>query len=141
MVVDPGDGAVTPAPGTLPDQVTSDPVSFARRIYEAILGGQWRLVVAGVLALLMVGLTRIRLRVFGQTDRGRAVAVMVLALLGALVSALVGVVPMSVQLFVGAATVALTAVGGRQWLSRLLWPKDGGAQWLTWLRPWLGVEP
>lgn len=140
VIVEPGDGVVTPAPGTLPDEVTTDPVGFARWIYDALRGGQWRLVVAGALAALMVGLTRLRLRLFGATDRGRAVAVMTLSLLGALVSALAGVVPMSVQLFVGAVTVALTAVGGRQWLSRLLWPKDGGAQWLTWLRPWLGVE-
>ncbi len=139
IVVDPGAGTVTPAPGTLPDRVTTDPVGFGQTMWQAIRSGQWRLLAAGILAALMVIGVRLRVRLFGTTDRGKAVAVMVLALLGTTSAGLADIVPLSLELLVGAVTLAFTAVGGRQWLSRFLWPQDGGRQWLVWLKPWLGV--
>lgn len=140
IVVDPGTGTVIPAPGTLPDRVTTDPVGFGQTMWEAIRSGQWRLLAAGILAALMALGIRFNVRLFGITDRGKATAVMVLALLGTTSAGLAGILPLSLELFIGAVTLAFTAVGGRQWLSRFLWPQDGGRQILEWLKPWLGVQ-
>lgn len=139
IIVDTGAGTVTPVPGTLPDQVTADPVGTAAKVYAAIKGGQWRLLAALLLAGIMVLGIKFDVRVFGVTDRGKAIAVMTLAMLGTLSAVLAGVLPMSGQLFIGAGTVALTAVGGRKWIASVLWPQDGGDQWLVWLKPFLGV--
>lgn len=139
IIVNPNTGTVTPLPGTLPDQVKTDPVGTAGKVYAAIKGGQWRLLAAFVLAAIMVLGVKFTSGVFGKTDRGKATAVMVLAMLGTLSAALAGVLPLTGQLFIGAGTVALTAVGGRKWIASLLWPQDGGEQWLVWLKPFLGV--
>lgn len=140
ITVDPTTGTVTPAPGTLPDRVTSDPIGFATQVIEAIRGGGWRILAASILAAIMVLGIRFNVRVFGTTDRGKSVAVMVLSLLGAGSAALADVAELSFGLALGAVTIAWTAVGGRQWISRFLWPQDGGAQWMVWFKPLLGVK-
>lgn len=141
IVVDPNTGTVTPGPGTPADEISKDPVKQGGRMYKAISGGDWRLVAALGLAAIMVLGVKYAPRVFGKTDRGKAFAIMLLSMLGTTSAALADVVPMTPSMFIGAAGLAFTAVGGRQWLSRLLWPQDGGSEWLAWLKPWLGVKP
>lgn len=127
-------GNVVPAAGT----PAADPVGTVRSIIAAIPTGGWRLIISGGLALLMVGGIRLRVRLFGTTDRGKAIAVMSLALLGVFSAALATSTPLSTGLVWGSLGVAFTAVGARQWLSRLLWPADGGSQWFEWAKPFLG---
>jgi hypothetical protein len=140
-VVDP-DGTVHPGAGTLADQFQKEPVATATTVVREIRDGAgYRYAAAAALAALMVAGIRWGGPLFGVTDRGKALAVMAWSSLGALSTALLTSVPIDAQLFVGAAGVAWLAVGGRQWLSRLLWPRDGGPQYLTWLQPWLGWKP
>lgn len=127
-------GIVTPAPGT----PAADPAGTVRSIVEAIGNGHWRLAVAGALALLMVAGVRWGAGLFGTTDRGKAIAVMVLALLGVFSATLATSAPLTWGVIWGALGVAFTAVGARQWLSRMLWPADGAKPVAEWLRPWLG---
>ena len=139
VIVDPTAGTVTPGAGTLPDRLEHDPIGTAKEIVLATKSGNIRFLAAGILAALMVLGIRFNMRIFGKTDRGKAIAVMTLALLGGLSTALATSTALSLSLFIGAAGVAFTAVGGRQWISRVLWPKDG-KQYLTWLKPWVGVS-
>lgn len=141
VIVDPAAGTVAPAPGTLPARIEANPVEVGREVVESVKDGQgWRFAAAGALGGLMILGIRFLPWLFGRRDRGKAITIMVLALLGSLSSSLAGVAHLSLPLFTGAVGVAFTAVGGRQWISRLLWPRDGGAQWATWLQPWLGVK-
>jgi hypothetical protein len=109
-----------------------------RGVVTAIGAGHWRFVAAGALGLLMVLGIKLRLRVFGTTDRGKAAAVIVLALLGVFSAALASSTPITAGLGWGSLGVAFTAVGARQWISRILWPADGATQWAEGLRPFLG---
>lgn len=132
---------VTPAPNTPAAQADADPVGTAKRVFADVKGGHWRLAIAGFLALLFALALRLNLKIFGTTDRGKAIAIMVLAGLGTFSAALATNTPLSFEMLGGTATIAFTAVGGRQWLSRILWPQDGGTGVLTALQPWLGVKP
>lgn len=111
------------------DKVEKDPVGLALDIVEAVQSEQWRLVAAFALSLMMFLLSKFRKRLtffrelFGG-DRGGAILVMLLAVMGAMVTALMTTVPINWQFFIGAVGVAWTAVGGYTWLKRLLWPKE-----------------
>lgn len=132
---------VTPAPNTPAAQADADPAGTVKRVFADVKGGHWRLAIAGLLALLFALALRLNVKVFGTTDRGKAIAIMVLAGLGTFSAALATNTPLSLEMIGGAATIAFTAVGGRQWVSRILWPQDSGKPVLTALRPWLGVKP
>jgi len=141
VIVDTEAGTVTPAPGTPAADATERPLDVAQAVVTNVRAGQWRLALAGLLGLLMVLGVKYAPALFGRTDRGKALAVMVLALLGTLSAALAASSVVTIGLVLGAVGVAWTAVGARQWLSRFLWPQDGGKQWATWLQPLLGVKP
>lgn len=99
------------------------PGSFESAI-QAVKDGDWRLVSAFVLAGLMVALRRSRDRVaWFKGDRGGAVLVMLLSVFGALSTSLAAGVAVDAKLFLSAAMIAWTAVGGYTWLRRLIWPK------------------
>lgn len=132
---------VTPAPNTPAAKADADPVTTAKGVVADLKGGRWRLAIAGALALLFALALRLNSKIFGKTDRGKAIAVMVLAALGMLSASLATSTPISLEMLGGVATIAFTAVGGRQWLSRVLWPQDGGKPLLEGLQPWLGVKP
>jgi hypothetical protein len=134
-------GTVTPGPGSLPARVQEAPLEVAQEAVRAVRSGQgYRYAVAAALAALMVLGLKFAPRIFGKTDRGKAFAVMLLALLATSSTAVAGVAPMSPTLFTAAIGIAFTAVGGRQWISRILWPRDSDKQWLEWLKPWIGVK-
>jgi ABC-type transport system substrate-binding protein len=141
VVVDPAAGTVTPTAGTAAGSAAADPSSTAKQVVRDVRGGNWRLAAAGVLLLLMTAGVRWGGKLFGKSDRGKAIAVMVLSLLAALGTSLGTSMPLDYKLISGAVGVAWLAVGGRQWLSRFLWPRDSsGRPWLTWLKPWLGAD-
>ncbi len=134
-----GDGAVivVPGPGTPADRIEHDPVGTVQDVIKAARAGQWRYVAAVILGGLMVLGIRFGGKVFGSTQRGKAGMVAVLALLGAFSSSLATSMPLDGALLLGALGVAWLAVGMREWLSAMLWPKDGKPI-LEWLRPILG---
>lgn len=140
VVVDPAAGTVTPTVGTPAAEATAHPGGTAEQMLRDVKGGNWRMAIAGALALLMVAGVRWGGRLFGATDRGKAIAVMLLAMLGTLSASLATSTPLSAGVFTGAVALAFTAVGGRKWLSSILWPRDGGGAWAGWLKPWLGVD-
>ena len=126
--------AVTP-PGWVESEPTpaetaqADPIGTAGQLVADVRAGDWRHAAALVLALLMLGLGKLRnswapaKRFFGG-DRGGAVLVGLLAVVGALSTALVADAPLDWRLFAGALMTAWTAVGGYIWVKRIWRPKD-----------------
>lgn len=106
-------------------KATSDPGGVVLDMVKAAKSGQWRLVASLLLGLLMMTLSKFRshLKVFNG-DRGGSVLVMILAMGGAFASALATDAKIDWRLFVGAAGVAWTAVGGYTWIKRLIKPAD-----------------
>lgn len=103
-----------PEPSTVLDQVMRD-----------VATGDWRYAAAGCLSLLMLALQRARSKVrWFSGRRGGAVLVMVLALAGSLVTVLASSVPLTPGLLFGAFAVALTAVGGWEWVRALVDRKE-----------------
>jgi hypothetical protein len=108
-----------------PEAAQKDPIGALLSLVEAVRGGQWRLVASLALGLLMFGLAKVRDKVkWFSGDRGGAVLVGVLALAGALSTALASDASIDWRLFLGAAGVMWTAVGGYTWIKRLIWPQD-----------------
>lgn len=107
-------------------EAESDPLGAIERLVQSIRGGHWRLAVALVLSLLMLGLSKVRDRVsWFSGDRGGAILLGVLALTGAISTALATpATPLDWKLFVGALGVMWTACGGYVWVKRIIWPKD-----------------
>jgi len=137
------DSAVTPAAGTPGAKAQQDPVATATQIAHDIRDGASgaRYAIAGALALLMVGGIRWGGKLFGKNDRDKSIVVMILAMLGTLSTALASSTPITPSLLFGAVSIAFMAVGGRTWLSRVLWPADDGGHLLEWLKPFLGYKP
>lgn len=104
-----------------------DPLGTVDKIVSAVRAGEWRFVASLLLALLMVALSRIReigpAKKFFSGDRGGAILVGILAVSGALASALATDARLDWRLFLGAAGVMWTAVGGYTWFKRIVWPK------------------
>jgi hypothetical protein len=105
--------------------VEHDPTGAVSDLVAAVRSGQWRQVAALALALLMLALGKVRgkIKLF-DGDRGGAILVGLLALSGAMISALVAQAPFDFKLLLGTLGVAFTAVGGYTWFKRLLWPAD-----------------
>jgi len=125
---EPAAGTATAAeavqPASAPEAAEKDPLGTLGQLVAAVRAGHWRLAASLALALLMVVLARVRDRIkWFRGDRGGAALVGLLALGGALVSALSSSAPLDWKLFLGAAGVMWTAVGGYTWVKRLLWPK------------------
>lgn len=137
VIVDTEAGTVTPAPGTPADRISKDPVGVVQEAIAAVKAGNWRLVLSLVLGAIMVLGIRFGGRVFPQTTRGKAAMVGVLAVVGTVSAALGTDVSITGSLFLGTLGVVWAAVGAREWIAALLWPKDG-KQYLIWLKPLLG---
>lgn len=104
---------------------TADPFDVVGKIVEAASSGNWRLVAAFALVLVMmvVGKFRAKLAVF-RGDRGGALLVMTLALGGGLSTALMTDKPINANFVLGVVGTAFTAVGGFTWVKRLMKPAD-----------------
>ncbi len=120
------DKPATPAkPLTPAEAVEKDPVGTAGEVVQDLRAGNWREAAVGLLALVMFVLVRVRdkIKIF-KGDRGGAILLMVLALVGSLSVGLASEDPLDWRLILGAATAAWTAAGAVTWFKRLIWPKD-----------------
>jgi hypothetical protein len=117
-----------PAEDTKPEPAAEpevDALDTAGEVVADVKDGDWRHAVAGLLALVMLGLGKVRGKVkFFDGDRGGAILVGVMGLAGALSTALYSSAALDWRLFAGAFGVVFTAVGGYTWVKRLIWPKD-----------------
>jgi hypothetical protein len=114
----------TPAP---PD-IEGDPIGSIEAFVDAVKAGNWKMVGSLALALIMLVLGRVRDKVkWFAGDRGGAVLVMVLGLLGGFSAALAAGADLDWRLALGVVGVVWTGVGGVTWLKRLIWPKDAEA--------------
>lgn len=119
-----GDSAAAEEP-TPPEQAEEDTLGTLEQLVNAVRYGQWRLAASLVLALLMLALAKARPHMpWFEGDRGGAILVGVLALAGAISTALATTAPLDWRLFAGALAVMWTAVGGVQWIKRIVWPKE-----------------
>lgn len=121
----PDAGVEVIAPGELPDEIEKDPVEVATRIVGDIKSGNWRMVAAGVLVLIMLGVARFRDKIkFFRGDRGGAVLVALVSLAGALVTSLYAGVSIDLAMVIAAFGTTWTAVGSRDWLRTVINPPD-----------------
>lgn len=98
-----------------------EPIDALGKVVESARTGNWRLVAAGALVLVMFALRRARDHVkWFAGDRGGAVLVGLLGLAGAFSAALATAAPIGWDLALGALGVTFTAVGGWTWCKRLL---------------------
>lgn len=131
VLVEPDAGTDVDAAEVVADpaaEVEADPVGSLQLLVSAIKAGQWRFVVALLIAFVMFFSSKIwpvreKFEWF-KGDRGGAILVMLLSLGAAVSAALASSAALDWKLFVGAIGVCWTAVGGVQWLKRLIWPKD-----------------
>lgn len=110
------------------ETVEADPIGAATTLVTAIKGGQWRIVASLVLAFLMLALAKLRTKLkWFEGDRGGAILVGLLAMLGAFATTLAAEAKVDFQLILGTLGVMWTAVGGYSWVKRLIWPQDAKA--------------
>lgn len=119
VVADAGN-AMSPA-----ERAEADPLGAADQMIEDVKSGNWRYAASGALLLLMVLLGRVRkhIKIF-DGDRGGAILVGVMAMLGAFGTSLGSPAPMDWKLFLGALGVMWLAVGQYTWVKQLVWPRD-----------------
>jgi len=120
---------IATSPAVAPVVLPSDPGGLAWLLVTAAKDGNWRIAAAAVLSLLMLGLsyTPVRSKLF-KGDRGGAILVLLLAVAGGVVTALVASVPISGALLLGSIGVAFTAAGGYQIIKRIIWPATEAAK-------------
>ena len=113
------------APAPVVD-VEGDPIGSIEQFVAAVRSGNWKIVGAIALALLMFALAKVRNRIaFFRGDRGGALLVAVLGLAGGFSAALSSGAEIDWKLVAGIIMTTWTAVGGVTWVKRLVWPKDG----------------
>ncbi len=123
---DPATPVAAPAPvaPAASSPATPPPPSVDRAV-TALRTGNWRLLAAIVLAFTMAGLGRLRAKVaWLRGDRGGALLVGALALLGSVAVSLEAGAPIDLKLLLSALAITWTAVGGYTWVKRLIWPAD-----------------
>ena len=112
-------GPVDQPKAELPD----NEIGVLGELVKSVKAGEWRYAAALALTMLMLLLNRFRDKLkWFKGDRGGAVLVAVLALAGAVATALASDATLDWRLFLGAAGVMWTAVGGYTWVKRLIWP-------------------
>lgn len=107
------------------DKAEEDPLGTASQMVKDIRSGNWRMVAASALALLMLLLMRFRDKIkwFG-TDRGAASLVMLLSLGGGFSTSLAAGLPIDFSLVASIVGTAWMAAGGYHWFRSMFWPKD-----------------
>ena len=89
--------------------------------------GNWREAAAASLMLLMLGFGSVRNRIkWLAGDRGGVVSVFALSFAGAIATSLMGESPVDGKMFLTAAGIALTAIGGFHAIKQFFWPRDQG---------------
>jgi hypothetical protein len=116
---------VVEAQPAAPPDIESDPFGSIEKFVDAVKTGNWKMVGALALALIMLILAKVRDKVaFFRGDRGGAILAMLLGLAGGLSAALAANAPIDWKLLLGIVSMTWTAVGGYSWIKRLVWPKD-----------------
>lgn len=123
-----GDDAGVSAPAPVVDSATGETGDVGSDISQVIASarsGNWKLLLGGLLSLLMTLAYKFKVRELAifKGDRGGAILVMLLALMGAFASALSLNQPINLNLVVSAIGIAFTAVGGWAWFNKILKPK------------------
>lgn len=99
-------------------------------VVSAARAGKWLLAIGLALSLLVAALKWVAKQsgfTWFHTDRGGAVLVGLISLLGALSTAWVGPgAKLDGATFAAALAVTWTACGGYTWVKRIVWPSDGG---------------
>ncbi len=114
--------------------VEADPIGAVKVVLDSAREGNWKLVTAFVLALLMSLLGKFRDKVkWFKGDRGGAVLVMVLGIAGGISTALAVGAKFDLALLTGAFSTALLAAGGYSWFKKLIWPSDQGKEAPNWI--------
>lgn len=111
-----------------------DPFEAMIAILTHWQAGAYGLALALGLSLLAAFVLRLRAAApWLGTDRGGAVTVLVIALCTSASAGLVEGTGITIAVLATGLYAAVLAVGGRQWLRRILWPADGsGTPWLDW---------
>ena len=145
LVIDAGPDspeAVTPSEPVKPDEPSAseesdlleliekaeeDPVGLAAEVVQDVRTGDWRHAIAGILVIVMLGLSKAKVREkvkWFKGDRGGAALVLALGIGGGAVTALYAEGPLDWRLFAGALSGSFTAAGIYTVFKRLFWPKD-----------------
>ena len=113
----------TPAP--TPPDIEEDPIGSIKLFIESIKTGNWRMVGSLALVLIMLILSKVRDKIkFFSGDRGGAVLVMLLGLLGGFSAALAADATFDWKLVLGIVGTVWTGVGGWTWFKRLVYPQE-----------------
>lgn len=99
---------------------------LARHVMDAIHSGNWRLAAAGVLVVVIWAVRAFGSKYFPKlaTDRGGAALAVLGGLAGALSNAILGGVPITLNIMLDGLGMGVTAAGGWNVTRRLLWPPD-----------------
>jgi hypothetical protein len=108
-----------------------DLFSLAKQLFEAVMSGNWALVVAAALVAVVFALRKLPVPFF-QSDAGGVVLAFVGALSGGMANAFAAGANFTWALFLKTAQVAFVAMGGYVGLKKLLWPLATRA--LEWLK-------
>ena len=112
-------------PTATPEEVASKPLGAMSDLVSAIRSGNWRIVAAIALSLIMLAGAKARDKIaFFKGDRGGIVAIFTLSAVGALATSLFADGAIDATMFLRAAEVGLLAIGGFVGFKKLVWPSD-----------------
>lgn len=135
-VVQPAGDAVDPV-----EDAEANPIGQAMDVASALKAKKWREGMAGLIVLLMGLFARYRKKIpWVNTDRGGALTVVALGLLGGLVAALNMPGEITAMTVLGSMSIGITAAGFFNVMSKVLWPDDGDKQYLLWLKKFFKPE-
>lgn len=124
--LDAGVASVETADPTPVQEATDDPLGTVASLVKAVRSGDWRMVAALALALVMLVLGKVRGKVkWFRGDRGGVVLVFFLATAGMLSTTLAAGMDVDLKMGTTALSAGLMAIGGYVGIKKLLWPSDG----------------
>lgn len=104
---------------------TEDPVGAMNNLVQAVRDGNWSMVAACVLIVLVWFARKFNTKIsFFQGDRGGPILVFALSFAGAISTSLMASEPISFKMFLAASQIALMAIGGFVGVKKILWPSD-----------------
>lgn len=124
----------SPPASTPLDKVDNDPLGAVKDIVESAQKGNWKMVLALLLAFVMLGLNKLRGRVrFFSGDRGGAILLLLVSLIGGVSTTLALDGDFQWSLLLSALGTALMAAGVYNLTKRIIWPEDQGKTPPAWL--------